>query len=39
MTFRDCTTRDGFTFLLRRDQAKEIRETYFAFVTEELEKR
>lgn len=39
MTFRDCTTRDGFTFLLRRDQAKEIREKYFAFVTNELEKR
>lgn len=39
MTFRDCATRDGFTFLLRRDQAKEIREKYFAFVTNELEKR
>ena len=39
MTFRDCTTRDGFVFLLRRDQAKEIREKYFAFVTKELEKR
>ncbi len=39
MTFRDCTTRDGFTFLLRRDHAREIRETYFAFVTRELENR
>ena len=39
MTFRDCTSRDGFTFLLRRDKAREIREKYFAFVTEELEKR
>ena len=39
MTFRDCTTRDGCVFLLRRDQAKEIREKYFAFVTNELEKR
>ena len=39
MTFRDCATRDGFTFLLRRDQAKAIREKYFDFVTKELEKR
>ena len=39
MTFRDCTTRDGCVFLLRRDQTKEIREKYFAFVTNELEKR
>ena len=39
MTYRDGTTRDGFVFLLRRDQAKEIREKYVAFVTKELEKR
>lgn len=36
MTFRECVTRDGFTYLLRRDQAKEIRERYFAFVRQEL---
>ena len=39
MTFRECTTRDGLTFLLRRDQAKDIRERYFAFVKNEMEKR
>lgn len=39
MTFRDCTTRDGFTFLLRRDQAREIREKYLAFLSNETEKR
>ena len=39
MTFRECTTRDGLTFLLRRDQAKDIREKYFAFVKNEMEKR
>ena len=36
MTFRECVSRDGCTFLLRRDQAKEIREKYHAFVRREL---
>ncbi len=36
MTFRECVTRDGLTYLLRRDQAKEIRERYFAFVRQKL---
>ncbi len=36
MTFRECVTRDGLTYLLRRDQAKEIRERYYAFVRQEL---
>ena len=39
MTNRDCTTRDGRTYLLRRDQAKEFRERYFSFVEAELKKK
>ncbi|MBQ9413263.1 MAG: response regulator transcription factor [Oscillospiraceae bacterium] len=39
MTYRDCTMRDGHTFLLRRDRAKELRETYYTFLTNELEQR
>ncbi len=39
MTNRDCTTRDGRTYLLRREQAKEIRERYFSFVEAELKKK
>lgn len=39
MNHRDCTTQDGFTFLLRRDRAREIRDRYFAFVTNEQEKQ
>ena len=38
MTNRDCTTRDGKTYLLRRDQAKEIRERYYVFLENELKK-
>ncbi|MBQ6676713.1 MAG: response regulator transcription factor [Clostridia bacterium] len=38
MTTRDCTTRDGKTYLLRRDRAKEIRERYFTFLESELKK-
>ena len=36
MTYKDCTTMDGNTYLLRRDQAKEIREKYYSFVKIEL---
>lgn len=36
MSNRECETRDGLTFLLRRDQANEIRERYFDFVHQEL---
>ncbi len=36
MTFRECVTRDGLTYLLRRDQAKEIRDRYYSFVRQEL---
>jgi DNA-binding LytR/AlgR family response regulator len=36
MTYKDCTTRDGKIYLLRRDQAKEIREKYYSFVKNEL---
>ncbi len=39
MTNRDCTTRDGKTYLLRREQTKEIRERYFSFVEAELKKK
>ena len=39
MTNRDCTTRDGKTYLLRREQAREIRERYFSFVEAELKKK
>ena len=39
MTNRDCTTRDGRTYLLRREQAKEIRERYFSFVEADLKKK
>ena len=38
MTYKDCTTRDGKTYLLRRDHAKDIREKYFSFVKNELER-
>ena len=38
MTNRDCTTRDGFSYLLSRERAREIRERYFSFVEAELEK-
>ncbi len=36
MTFRDCTTKEGTSYLLRRDRAKEIRERYYEFVKNEL---
>ena len=39
MTNRDCTTRDGKTYLLRREQAKEIRERYHSFLEAELKKQ
>ena len=39
MTNRDCTTRDGRTYLLRRDQAKDIRERYHSFLETELKKQ
>ena len=39
MTNRDCTTRDGKTYLLRREQTKEIRERYFSFVEAELKNK
>lgn len=39
MTNRECTTRDGKTYLLRREQAQEIRERYFSFVEAELKKK
>ncbi len=39
MTNRDCTTRDGFSYLLSRERAKEIRERYFSFVEAELKKK
>ena len=39
MTSRDYTTRDGFTFLLRREDAKEIRERYYAFLENELNRQ
>ena len=38
MTNQDCTTRDGRTYLLRREQAKEIRERGFFFVESELKR-
>ena len=36
MTYRDCTTKDGMTYLLRRDRAKEIRERYYSYLREKL---
>ena len=36
MTYIDCTSRDGRVYLLRRDQAKEIRARFYAFVKNEL---
>ncbi len=36
MTYKDCTSRDGKTYLLRRDQAKEIRTKFYDFVKNEL---
>lgn len=39
MTNRDCTARDGKTYLLRREQAKEIRERYHSFLENELKKQ
>ena len=39
MTNRDCTTRDGKTYLLRREQAKEIRERYHSFLEAELKRQ
>ena len=35
MTYKDCTSRDGKTYLLRRDQAKDIRAKFYAFVKNE----
>lgn len=39
MTNRDCTTRDGKTYLLRREKAKEIRERYHSFLENQLKKQ
>lgn len=39
MTNRECTTRDGISYLLSRDRAKETRERYFSFVESELKKK
>ncbi len=36
MTYKDCTSRDGKIYLLRRDQAKVIRAKFFAYVKNEL---
>ena len=36
MTYKDCTCRDGKIYLLRRDQAKEIRAKFYDFVKNEL---
>ena len=36
MTYKDCTGRDGNIYLLRRDQAKEIRTKFCDFVKNEL---
>lgn len=36
MTYKDCTTRDGKIYLLRRDRAKDIRDAYYSFVKNEL---
>ena len=38
MTARECVMKDGGIFLLRRDLAKEIRQTYFNYVENELNK-
>ena len=38
MTSTSCTTGDGLSYLLRRDRAREIRETYIAFLNTELNK-
>ena len=36
MTYKDCMSRDGKTYLLRRDQAKDIRAKFYAFVKNDL---
>lgn len=36
MTARECVMKDGSEFLLRRDQAKELRERYYSYVENEL---
>ena len=36
MTYKDCASRDGKIYLLRRDQAKEIRTKFYDFVKNEL---
>ena len=36
MTAHECYMKDGGVFLLRRDQAKEIRQTYFDYVEKQL---
>ena len=38
MTARECILKDGSIFLLRRDMAKEIRQTYLDYVEKELNK-
>ena len=38
MTYVDCMTRDGVSYLLRRDWAKSIREKYYEFVRNEMNK-
>ena len=38
MTARECILKDGSIFLLRRDMAKEIRQTYLNYVEKELNK-
>ncbi len=37
MTYKDCTTRDGRTYLLRRDHAKDIRNRYYSFIKNKLD--
>ena len=39
MTARDCTTRDGYSYLLRREDARAIRERYDAYLKAAEEKR
>ena len=36
MTYKDCTSSDVKIYLLRRDQAKEIRTKFYDFVKNEL---
>lgn len=36
MTYKECMTQDGKTYLLRRDHAKDIREKYYSFVQNKL---